>query len=91
MKKYLLVPGPLLLGVLLSFLFAFRQASYDPDTASPHATQATYHYLSYTWLVIGIGLSFTLLLLLGLYDVLTFLDKGMEKRSIRKSREGEKP
>ena len=86
MKKYLLIPIPLLLGCGLCLLFSWKTARYDPETASPHVTEGSLFYLAHTWLLIGIGLGVMLLGILVVYDVASFVEKRLERRATERAR-----
>ncbi|MHC4597445.1 MAG: hypothetical protein ACYS47_00420 [Planctomycetota bacterium] len=88
MKKYLYALTPALLGLGLCLLFSFKEATFVPDTSFPYVDPGRLSALAGAWLLIGFGLSFFLFVAMALYDVVTRIEKALERRSIERSRRG---
>ncbi|MHC5040611.1 MAG: hypothetical protein ACYTHM_25140 [Planctomycetota bacterium] len=88
MKKYLFALTPAFLGIGLCFLFSYKEAVFVPDTDFPHVDPGRLSALAGAWLLIGLGLSFFLVLAIALNDVVTRIEKAVERRSIERSRRG---
>ncbi|MHC5079577.1 MAG: hypothetical protein ACYTHN_11190 [Planctomycetota bacterium] len=85
MKKYILAALPFLLGAALSFLLAFREATYDPGTHH-QTTPGILHNLSLAWLLIGFFLSVMFFLVFLIWDASSWVEKKLERRSMKRSK-----
>ncbi|GEM_PF-3344782 len=85
--KYLVTLLPAASGALLSYLFAWKFATYDPETASPYVSREILLSQSASWLWVGLGLSLTFFLVLLVWDLSSLAGRVQERRALRKDAE----
>jgi hypothetical protein len=87
MKKYLIVPTPLIFCTILSILYS----SINPkEFEAPNLAKEGLNFLSTTWFVIGAVFSALILIVLLVYDLFAWWDN-LEKRRMLRRYENKKP